>query len=332
MDQGGIKAYWKKIPKNLVVFENFPNFASKIKFNIQKLNLYCMSKSRAITISDYSTKYLNRENDTLNSYLKDVRKYNVPTSEEMDELFEKYKKGGIKERNEIIVRNQRFIISIAKRFAKNDDEMPDYINEGNIGLIAAFDKFNPDEGVKFLTYAVWYIRRQMNNYLHNKLQPVTRSNNMKFMGKIEKFKEKFFSENGYYPTNEDIVEGMKSEYDIDVNDVRDIMDVNIVSINKTVTDDLTVEDDSEFVKATASQNTVVDKIEEEDAINKVNGILSVIPEKMSTLLKKLYGIGYDREYTEQELANDCGLEIEDFRDYVKKIMCYVKQESNYVAA
>ena len=291
-----------------------------------------MSKSKAITISDYSTKYLNRENDTLNLYLRDVRRYNVPTDAEMDELFEKYKNGGIKERNEIIVRNQRFIISIAKRFAKSDEEMPDYINEGNLGLIAAFEKFDPSEGVKFLTYAVWYIRRQMNNYLHNKLQPITRSNNMKFMGKIEKYKEKFFSKNGYYPTYDDIIEGMKSEYNIDVNDIRDIMDVNIVSINKNVVDDLTVEDDTEFVNATASQNDVVEQIEQEDAIDKINKVLAVIPEKMSTLLKKLYGIGYDREYTEEELAKDCGLEIEDFREYVKKIMCYVKHESNYVAA
>ena len=194
-------------------------------------------------IKDYSCKYFGYS-DNLSMFLSDMRQYTVPTAEEENELIVSYKSGNEDAGRELICRHLRFLYSLAKIYARNEDEVIDYVNEGAIGFKTALDKFNPELGYKFITYSVWYVTRNM----------VNRANNTKIGNKAEVVKQKFYSEHGREPSNEEVMEIIKNEYGIDIKDESDIYDVNISSINEEIDDDYTVEDNQDFNSRTASIN------------------------------------------------------------------------------
>lgn len=274
-------------------------------------------------ISDYSCKFYNGDK-TLNNYLNDIRKYTVPTLEEEEALFERIADGDEAAKKEIVERNQRFVYSLAKIYSKDESEVLDYVNEGNIGLITAIDSFDPTKGIKFITYAVWYIRRSMNYYLTNTNSLITKSNSMKLGKKIDKVKQVFFNENGYLPTTEDIVELVKKYYDIDVKDVSDIYDLRIASINDEVSDDYTVEENSMFNEKTSSENEY--ETESNDTYNSmlVNNILSRLTPKQQDIIKMAYGIGYERSYTPVEIGAKYNMDEITINQLKSNIMEYLR--------
>ena len=199
---------------------------------------------------NYNCKFYSG-NETINKYLSDIRKYKVLTPEEEVELFERIADGDEVAKARIVEANQRFVYSLAKIYSKNEDEVLDYVNEGNVGLITAIDTFDVTKGMKFITYAVWYIRRSMNYYLSTINSLVAKSNNMKYGKKIECIKQEWICANGYEPTHEDIVDMLKDKHNIDIKDICDVYDLNISSINQQLDDDYTIEDDSEFNEVTS---------------------------------------------------------------------------------
>jgi RNA polymerase primary sigma factor len=105
--------------------------------------------------------------DEIQQYIKDIRKIPVITHERQDEIFEllKSKKTTKKEKdgllNELVVGNLRFVISVAKGFQSQGLDIMDLISEGNIGLMKASERFDPTSGLKFISYAVWWIRQSI---------------------------------------------------------------------------------------------------------------------------------------------------------------------------
>ena len=140
-------------------------------------------------IKDYNCKYFSSSR-TLNAFLMDVRKYDIPTTEEEEALVERYKGGDDSAREELLLRNLRFIYSLAKIYSRDEGEVVDYVNEGVIGFYTALDKFDASLGYKFTTYAVWYVRREMNFYLNNTRNLINKSNSSKLSRKIETVKQK----------------------------------------------------------------------------------------------------------------------------------------------
>ena len=274
-------------------------------------------------ISDYSCKFYNGDK-TLNNYLNDIRKYTVPTLEEEEALFERIADGDEAAKKEIVERNQRFVYSLAKIYSEDESEVLDYVNEGNIGLITAIDSFDPTKGIKFITYAVWYIRRSMNYYLTNTNSLITKSNSMKLGKKIDKVKQVFFNENGYLPTTEDIVELVKKYYDIDVKDVSDIYDLRIASINDEVSDDYTVEENSMFNEKTSSENEYETESNETYNSMLVNDILSRLTPKQQDIIKMAYGIGYERSYTPVEIGAKYNMDEITINQLKSNIMEYLR--------
>ena len=93
-------------------------------------------------------------------YYADVNLYDVPTFEEEQELFKRIRNGDIEARNEIIERNLRFVVNIAKQFIKANETLPflDLIQDGNLGLIEAVDNFDYTLGYRFNTYSAYWIK------------------------------------------------------------------------------------------------------------------------------------------------------------------------------
>lgn len=258
-------------------------------------------------LSDHSCKYF-KSNDILNSFLADVRKHPVPTVQEEEELFERFKNGDEKARDELIVGNLRFVYSLAKIYARNESEVIDYVNEGVIGLIIALNEFDPSKGYKFITYGVWYIRRQMNYYMLTKRDMISQSaqvGNVK--KKSETFKQRYFAENGRMPTNDEVKEALKKSFNIVVTKNEDLSEVGFSSIDEDITDDFTIENSNEFNEVTASENMYEEESEKDYEKAVLNECMSILSDKMADIVKMRYGIDYDRVYSAEEIGDKYGI-------------------------
>jgi RNA polymerase primary sigma factor len=114
-----------------------------------------------------STKLTNRDNDSLRQYFKEINSYPKFTPQEEAECASKAVLGDRKALQELINRNLRFVVSVAKQYETKDSPLGDLINEGNLGLIDAANRFDPTLGFKFISYSVWWIRKYITESLTN---------------------------------------------------------------------------------------------------------------------------------------------------------------------
>lgn len=105
--------------------------------------------------------YVNDFNDTVRTYYEDLKKYKPLTRTKEKRLIKLCKKGNLKAKNEILEANLRFVFDIAKRYTGRGVSISDLISDGNMGLLRAIDKFDETRDLKFISYAVWWIRQAM---------------------------------------------------------------------------------------------------------------------------------------------------------------------------
>ena len=269
-------------------------------------------------ISDHGCKYF-RSNDVLNSFLADVRRYPVPSVQEEEELFEQYRSGNESAKDRLILGNLRFIYALAKIYSRNESEVVDYVDEGVIGLMKALEEFDPDRGYKFITYGVWYIRRQMNYYLLTKRDMISHSSQVGNINKkSEAFRQKYFAEYGRIPTNEEIKQALLENFNISVSKDEDLFEMGLSSIDEDLSDDYTVEESSDFNERTASFNDYEEESEKDYLKEVLKEYLSVLPEKAADVIKMRYGVDYERQYTDTEIADKYGMSVEQ----VEKLCSY----------
>ncbi len=269
-------------------------------------------------ISDHGCKYF-RSNDVLNSFLADVRRYPVPSVQEEEELFEQYRNGNEFAKDRLILGNLRFIYALAKIYARNETEVVDYVDEGVIGLMKALEEFDPDRGYKFITYGVWYIRRQMNYYMLTKRDMVSHSSQVGNINKkSETFRQKYYAEFGRTPTNEEVKQALLENFNISVSKDEDLFETGLSSIDEDLSEDYTVEESSDFNEKTASINDYEEESENDYLKEVLKEYLSVLPEKAADVVKMRYGVDYERQYTDTEIADKYGMSVEQ----VEKLCSY----------
>ena len=113
------------------------------------------------------TKSITRRTGMLEYYLNDIDRYSILTADQEAELAVQIKKGNVKARDTLIRANLRFVVSIAKQYEQDNMTLNDLIDEGNIGLIIAAEKFDETRGFKFISYAVWWIRQSILQAIQN---------------------------------------------------------------------------------------------------------------------------------------------------------------------
>lgn len=269
-------------------------------------------------ISDHGCKYF-RSNDVLNSFLADVRRYPVPSVQEEEELFEQYRDGNEFAKDRLILGNLRFIYALAKIYARNETEVVDYVDEGVIGLMKALEEFDPDRGYKFITYGVWYIRRQMNYYMLTKRDMVSHSSQVGNINKkSETFRQRYYAEFGRTPTNEEVKQALLENFNISVSKDEDLFEMGLSSIDEDLSEDYTVEESSDFNEKTASLNDYEEESENDYLKEVLKEYLSVLPEKAADVVKMRYGVDYERQYTDTEIADKYGMSVEQ----VEKLCSY----------
>lgn len=278
----------------------------------------------------YSSSLIVRT-DNVQRYFKDINnpKYNPLDDAVIRRLFADRNKN----RERIVNANIRLVATIAKAYDKADNFM-DFNQEGIEGLLEAVDKYNPNADAKFSSYAANWIRAKM-SMLCREFNMVQRSNQGKIGSKALKFQEQFFKENMREATTEEIIEHLSENCGIDVLYANEVFGVSVNSINDDLyDDDFTPETCGEFAVKTASQNDYVEQIEQEDLVDAINKMMTILTDKeRDFIIRHIY-----KEESYETIAETSGLTNERVRQIVmgglkkmkdcefakKKFACYLK--------
>ena len=250
----------------------------------------------------------------LSTYLKEINRYKVLSRQEEEDLIKKMRAGDDEARKKLISANQRFVYAVAKRYA-NDDNILDLVNEGNIGLMTALDTFDITKGNRFLSYAIWYIRREINAYLNNDNLLVRKTNNSKTAYKMSKIKAKYFNENNRYPDIHEIADILEKEFGLKIKDINDLLDVTSVSINTCFDDEdeRAFENSPDFSSKTSVENDYVEEMDQEYNNSATEALISTLTDREQTIVRMSFGIGYNKEYTNAEIGEEIGMSSERVR-------------------
>ena len=149
---------------------------------------------------------LTENSELLQKYFKDISKYPIYKGEEQVELAKKMKAGDLKARDKLINSNLRFVVTCAKQFVGQGVPLIDLISSGNLGLIQSVEKYDPSKGYHFISYAVWYIRREIMKSIYNTGRtiryPITY---ISMITKVKKAYNEFLSKYQREPTEEELI-------------------------------------------------------------------------------------------------------------------------------
>ena len=234
--------------------------------------------------------FTDRSDSLLTSYLKDISKYKILDSDEVTRLICEAQKGDDVAREQVIKSNLRFVVTIAKQFQNRGIPLVDLISSGNEGLMKAIDKFNPERGVTFLSYAVWWIRQSIYNSIYWQAKEIRLPMSQQLLViSILDATNKFLQSHDRDPSSEEISEM--------TNIPREQIDYLAQFSNKLVSVD-------DFIGGDEENSQVCDIIPDgedslDEQVNKVyvtkeiENLLSKLTIREHDLICMLFGIGMD---------------------------------------
>ncbi len=256
----------------------------------------------------------NRESASLDKYLQEIGREELITVEEEVELAQRIRKGDQAALEKLTKANLRFVVSVAKQYQNQGLTLPDLINEGNLGLIKAAEKFDETRGFKFISYAVWWIRQSILQALAEQSRIVRLPlNQVGSLNKINKASAKFEQENERSPSPEELARVL----DLPKEKVQDTMRVSGRHISV----------DAPF--AEGEDNSLLDVLVNSDSPNadrtlineslsvEIDRALSTLTDRERDIVKYFFGIG-SAEMTLEEIGDEFGLTRERVRQIKEK--------------
>ncbi len=268
----------------------------------------------------------NRESASLDKYLQEIGREELITVEEEVELAAKIRKGDRAALDKLTRANLRFVVSVAKQYQNQGLSLPDLINEGNLGLIKAAEKFDETRGFKFISYAVWWIRQSILQALAEQSRIVRLPlNQVGSLNKISKAFSRFEQDNERRPSMEELAE----QLDMPVDKIADTMQVSGRHISV----------DAPFVEG--EDNSLLDVLINDDSPNadrplineslskEIDRALGTLTERESEIVKMFFGIGC-QEMTLEEIGDKFGLTRERVRQIKEKAIRRLRQNSRSI--
>ena len=256
----------------------------------------------------------NRESASLDKYLQEIGREDLITVEEEVELAQRIRKGDRIALEKLTRANLRFVVSVAKQYQNQGLSLPDLINEGNLGLIKAAEKFDETRGFKFISYAVWWIRQSILQALAEQSRIVRLPlNQVGSLNKISKAFSKFEQENERRPSPEELAD----ELEIPVDKISDTLKVSgrHISVDAPFVEgednsllDVLVNDDSPM----ADRSLVNESLARE-----IDRALSTLTDREKEIIQMFFGIG-QQEMTLEEIGDKFGLTRERVRQIKEK--------------
>jgi len=256
----------------------------------------------------------NRESASLDKYLQEIGREELITVEEEVELAQRIKKGDQEALEKLTRANLRFVVSVAKQYQNQGISLPDLINEGNLGLIKAAEKFDETRGFKFISYAVWWIRQSILQALAEQSRIVRLPlNQVGSLNKINKALSKFEQENERMPSPDELAEMLE----IPREKIADTLRVSgrHVSVDAPFVDG---EDNSLLDVLVNNDSPNADKGLVNESLNKeIERALSTLTERERDIVRYFFGIGC-QEMTLEEIGEKFGLTRERVRQIKEK--------------
>jgi RNA polymerase primary sigma factor len=275
------------------------------------------AKSKAIYLDD------DVADDSVRLYLREIGKIPLLSAEEELALAQRVVAGDKKAKDEMAEANMRLVVSIAKRYVGRGLDLLDLIQEGNTGLLRAVEKFDPDKGFKFSTYATWWIRQAITRAIADQARTIRIPVHMvETINKLLRTQRRLTQELNREPTNEEIAKAME----IDVDKVEHIMKIkqDISSLDASIRDD---EEDS----------VLADFIEDEDTVSpeesatgqllkeQVKDMLGALTEREQKILKLRFGLEDGKSHTLEEVGQEFSVTRERIRQIEAKALAKLRK-------
>ncbi len=265
----------------------------------------------------------NRESASLDKYLQEIGKEELITVEEEVELAQRIKKGDQAALEKLTKANLRFVVSVAKQYQNQGLSLPDLINEGNLGLIKAGQKFDETRGFKFISYAVWWIRQSIIQAVAEQSRIIRLPlNQVGSLMKINRAFAKFEQEHERKPSPEELAETVE----LPVDKVADTLRVSgrHVSVDAPFVDG---EDNSLLDVLVNSDSPNADRALMMESLGKeIQRALATLSERETDIITQFFGIGC-QEMTLEEIAERFGLTRERVRQIKEKAIRRLRHTS-----
>ena len=265
----------------------------------------------------------NRESASLDKYLQEIGKEDLITVEEEVELAQRIRKGDQEALDKLTKANLRFVVSVAKQYQNQGLSLPDLINEGNLGLIKAAEKFDETRGFKFISYAVWWIRQSILQALAEQSRIVRLPlNQVGSLNKINKAFARFEQQHERTPSPEELA----NELALPKEKVSDTLRVagRHISVDAPFADG---EDNSLLDVLVNNDSPSADRGLVNESLNKeIERALSTLATREREIIKSFFGIGC-QEMTLEEIGERFGLTRERVRQIKEKAIRKLKNNS-----
>ncbi|HOW84059.1 MAG TPA: RNA polymerase sigma factor RpoD/SigA [Spirochaetota bacterium] len=257
-------------------------------------------------------------------YLEQINKIKLLTREEEDTLARRARDGEEYAKNQLIKANLRFVVSIAKKYQTSGISLLDLINEGNMGLIKAAEKFDPDRGFHFISYAVWWIRQAIILAISQKASlirlPLNRTADIQ---KIEKVHKKLESKMGREPTASEIAEDLDMD-DEEINHLRNITQ-DYISLDSSFGNS---EDTTILSMIVDSRVDSPDKQVLDESLSKaLSDVLDTLTDSEKQIIQMRYGLNNYEPMSLQQIGDRFNLSKERIRQIEKKAIRRLRHPS-----
>lgn len=258
----------------------------------------------------------NRESASLDKYLQEIGHEELLTTDQEVELAQRIRKGDKRALERLTKANLRFVVSVAKQYQNQGLSLPDLINEGNVGLIKAAEKFDETRGFKFISYAVWWIRQSILQAIAEQSRLVRLPlNQVGSVNKIARELSRFEQEHERKPSVDEIAERV----DLPEDKIADAMKANSrhVSMDAPIADG----EDSSLIDFLSGDSSNTDReLAIESLKAEVSRILKLLTDKEQKVLRAFFGIDGSPEMTLDEIGEKYNLTRERVRQIKEKAL------------
>lgn len=259
---------------------------------------------------------------SLNIYLKEISRIPLLSRDEEYELAKKVRTGDAKAREKLVSSNLRFVVKIAKAYQNRGISLVDLINEGNLGLIRAVGKFDERKGVRFISYAIWWIRQALLRAIAEQSKivrlPMNKAGRVR---KVARAARDIGQQIGREPTGEEIAEKLGLE-------TKEVTDAVAIA-KRDVSLDIPATDNETLTLSDMIESTLYPSpeefVERETFVEEMKKAVASLGRREAKILRLYFGLGEERPHTLEEIGTMLGLSRERVRQIKQKALSRLRE-------